>query len=262
MKKLTAVIASAVFALAACGGGSGSSVPAQLSPITSANAGPSSVDNAKVKIQMFGDSTTAGAQTMNGRLYTTALNEPSMVQTFLRQWFNRTDIVVDNQGVGGTEASQLLNGTDGVHNVPFDTIMANSDAQIVMFNFALNDNFYYAAPQPGKQAESPNDYWGIMANLCQIARNHGKVCVFQEPNPINGVVQGQSGGIGGYVYTLRQVAAQMNAPLVKQWDSYFTIPGWLGTISEDGVHPKDEGYAWKANNTASALIPIVSPFLQ
>jgi hypothetical protein len=254
--KLLAALSACVI-IAACGGGSSS---ASLSPITSANAGTQSVTTASVKVQMFGDSTTAGAQTLNGRLYQTAANEPALVQTFLRQWFNRLDIVVDNQGVGGTEASQLLNGTDGVHP-PFEQVMAQSDAQVVLFNFALNDNFYYAAPQPGKQAESTNDYWGIMAQLCQIARNHGKVCVYQEPNPIQGVVQGQSGGIGGYVYTLRLVAQQMNAPLVAQWDGVFQLPGWTGWLSEDGVHPKDELYAWKANNTASALIPIIGPLL-
>lgn len=271
MKKTLFVLAI-VATLSACGGGGSSteqSKPtsgglAALAPITPANAGPSSVATSAVKIAFYGDSTTAGAQTMNGRLFQTVANEPALVQTFLRQWFNRTDIVVDNQGVGGTEAGQLVNGTDGVHTGTFDQLMAASDAQIVVLNFGLNDS-YYAQPQitppAGAPRESVNDYWAYMQTLCQSARNHGKVCVFQEPNPVNGV-QDKTAPIYGYVYNLRLLAQQMNAPLVKQWDGFLALPGWLGWLTEDGTHPRDEGYAWKANNTASVLIPLVLSKLQ
>ncbi|OUE47272.1 hypothetical protein BZY94_06085 [Burkholderia territorii] len=209
----------------------------------------------RVKITFYGDSTTAGAQTIAGRLFNTVDNEPAVVQNMLQARFGAV-VSVDNQGVGGTEATQLLQGTDGRHK-PFDQEMAVSDANVIVFNFLLNDSYYSHVMKAGVPSETVDDYWANMSQLCQIARNHGKICVFEEPNPVNGV-QDKSAPIYGYVYVLRQLAAQLNAPLIAQFDQFQTLPNWPSWLTEDQTHPTDAGYAFKAANTEAILRPIVS----
>ncbi|ABO54202.1 GDSL family lipase [Burkholderia multivorans] len=211
------------------------------------------------EIAFFGDSTTKGAQTIGGQLFNTTINEPAIVQNMLQARFG-AGVVVNNQGVGGTEAAQLLNGTDGVHP-PFDQVMAVSKAKIVVFNFALNDSYYAAKPRAGVPVESVDTYRALMSQLCQIARSHGKICVFEEPNPVYGVQDNPNAPIFGYVSVLRQVAAQMNAPLISQFDQFQALPNWLSWISEDKTHPTDAGYAYKAANTEAVLRPIVEGLL-
>lgn len=216
-----------------------------------------------VTIAFYGDSTTYGSQLVNGRGQRTPLNEPAIVQSILRLYFGSDAIVVDNQGVGGTEASQLVNGTDGVHR-PFAQEMADSTASIVVINFGLNDYYFNAKPTPGYISESVTDYWSYMASLCQIARNYGKICVYQEPNPVLGVGRPvtEPVNIYSFVYVLRQVAQQMNAPLVLQFDTYQQLPFWdTAWLTEDHTHPTDAGYAFKAMNTANVLRPIVASLL-
>lgn len=191
------------------------------------------------------------------------MNEPAIVQSILLMYFGDGTVSVDNQGVGGTESSQLFNGTDGVHR-PFEQEMASSQADIVVINFALNDYYYNARPTAGYISEGVNDYWFYMASLCQIARNHGKICVYQEPNPTKGVGRPvtEAVNIYSFVYVLRQVAQQMNAPLVLQFDTYQQLPFWDSAwLSEDNTHPTDAGYAFKAMNTSAVLRPIVAKLL-
>ena len=138
--------------------------------------------------------------------------------------------------------------------------MAASTAKIVVFNFALNDSYFAAVPKAGVSSESVNDYWSNMSKLCEIARKYGKICVFEEPNPVNGV-QNPNAPIYGYVYVLRQLAAQLNAPLIAQFDQFQTLPNWMAWLSEDQTHPTDAGYAYKAANTEAVLRPIVATLL-
>ncbi|MGU7784872.1 SGNH/GDSL hydrolase family protein [Burkholderia sp. PU8-34] len=241
-----------VCALSACGGGGGDG--GTSSPIP-----PAKADTIQPLIDVYGDSTSKGAQTIAGRLFNTADSEPAILQNMLQARFGAS-VVINNQGVGGTEAAQLLNGTDGVHP-PFDQVMAASTAKIVIFNFALNDSYYATKPKAGVPSESVDDYWSNMSQLCQIARKYGKICVFEEPNPVDGVQSNPGAPIFGYVSVLRQVAAQMNAPIIPQFDQFQALPNWLSWISEDKTHPTDAGYAFKAANTEAVLRPIVASLL-
>ncbi|HEF4757513.1 GDSL family lipase [Burkholderia multivorans] len=217
-----------------------------------------SADTIPPMISFFGDSTTKGEQTIAGRLINTVNNEPDIVQSMLQARFGPT-VVVDNQGVGGTEAAQLLNGTDGIH-AAFARVMAASPAKIVVLNFALNDSYYSEKPKAGVPSESVSDYWSNMAQLCLLARQYGKICVLEEPNPVDGV-EISNAPIYGYVYVLRQIASQLDAPLVPQFDQFRTLPNWRSWLSEDQTHPTDAGYAYKAANTEAVLRPIVAHLL-
>ncbi|MDI9690439.1 SGNH/GDSL hydrolase family protein, partial [Burkholderia cenocepacia] len=65
-------------------------------------------------IESYGDSTTQGWQVVNGTGQVTPNSAPVVLQKLLQDRFGTT-VTVSNNGVGSTEASQLLNGTDGVH---------------------------------------------------------------------------------------------------------------------------------------------------
>ena len=208
---------------------------------------------ASVTIGMYGDSTTAGAQTLNGVLGISTRSEPSALQDSLRTYFNQ-DITVVNEGVGGTQAAQLLKGQDGVHQ-PFSVEMSNSNADIVILNFGLNDQHYSDGHDPAFEAVSPMQYWGYLAQLIDIARSHNKIVVIQEPNPTKW--QPAPGRLDTYVYVLRQAAASKNVPVVAQFNYIQAIPDWKSYLSEDGVHPKDALYAIKAKRTLDVILPLV-----
>lgn len=205
-----------------------------------------------VLIEAYGDSTTLGAQTINGVLTITQNSEPAQLQLLLQQRFG-TSVTVKNEGVGGIEAFQLLSGTDGKHP-DWKTQMAQSKAQIVLLNFGLNDFFYWKAPEPGIYQESPSDYAIILGYLIQTARNAGKIVVLQEPNPT--CKQPNPGTIIQFVEALRSEASSQNTPLVAQFEFDQTIPNWQSMLT-DCAHPNDQLYSIKAKQTFIVLEPIV-----
>ncbi len=78
---------------------------------------------------------------------------------------------------------------------------------------------------------------------------------------MNGVQTDPSAPIFGYMYVLRQMSAQINAPLVAQFDAFQRLPNWLSWLSDDLTHPTDAGYAYKAANTEAVLRPIVASLI-
>lgn len=235
-----------VMACSGCGGG-GDGTPATTQAV--ANPEP-------LLIEAYGDSTTLGAQTVNGVLTTTQNSEPEQLQRLLQQRFG-TSVTVKNEGVGGTEAFQLLSGTDGKHP-DWRAQMAQSKAQIVLLNFGLNDFFYWKAPQPGIYEESPSEYARIIGYLVQTARDAGKIVVLQEPNPT--CKQPDPGTITQYVEALRSEASKQNVPLVAQFDFDQTVPNWHDMMT-DCAHPNDQLYGVKAKQTYTVLEPIVESII-
>ncbi|QJP09048.1 SGNH/GDSL hydrolase family protein [Pseudomonas multiresinivorans] len=203
-------------------------------------------------VEMYGDSTTLGAQTINQKLTTTPNNEPNALQDLLQSEFGKSVLVVNN-GVGGTQAYQLLSGTDG-RNRPWAEQMAKSPADIVIFNYGLNDQSYNANPTPDMYQETPESYAMIIGWLIQTARNNGKLVVLQEPNPT--CYQPTIGNLARFVTALRGSATNMNAPLVPFYDYIQTLPHWKDLYS-DCVHPSDQLYGIKAKQTYTRVAPLV-----
>ena len=203
-------------------------------------------------IEMYGDSTTLGAQTINGTLTTTSSSEPTQLQDLLQTHFGK-NITVINNGVGGTQAYQLLSGTDG-RNRAWATQMAKSNADIVILNYALNDQMYNATQTPGMYQETPETYANIIGWLIQTARDNGKQVVLQEPNPT--CFQPKVGNLHRFVTALRNTANLMNAPLVAEYDYIQTLTGWKSMLT-DCAHPNDALYGIKARRTFDTIAPIV-----
>jgi lysophospholipase L1-like esterase len=146
---------------------------------------------------------------------------------------------VRNEGVNGSTACQLLNGTDGTHPA-WDTQMASSKASVVILNHAINDEW----------KEDLTTYRSCLATLSQKAKAHGKKVVFETPNPTR---DSGPNSLDVYVNAMRAVAVQEGAPVI---DQYKYLTDWLNgqsayTICPDGLHPTDAVYIMKGKYAAS-----------
>ncbi|NMO17815.1 SGNH/GDSL hydrolase family protein [Pyxidicoccus fallax] len=149
-------------------------------------------------------------------------------------------VQVRNEGVSGSTACGLLNGTDGVHPA-WSTQMANSNATVVIINHAINDQWLYSLTQ----------YKSCLTALAQGAKSRGKKVIFETPNPTR-----DSGyGLEGMAAAMREVAAQQQVPVI---DQYEYLLGYLNgrspyEICPDGLHPTDEVYILKGRYAADVF---------
>nr|WP_269764566.1 SGNH/GDSL hydrolase family protein [Burkholderia ubonensis] len=243
--------------LAACGGGDGS--PGGATPQSSAE--PPTVASTptapkSVLIEAYGDSTTLGWVGVGNGGFVTTANEVTQLQAKLQAKFGQT-VTVSNQGIGGIEASQILNGILGA-NSPWADMMMKSKAQIITLNFGLNDAYYAKTPKKDVQLETPESYASIMTQLVQDARAAGKQVVLFEPNPTCEPIR--ESAMQDYVAALRRVARDQNVPLVAEFDVIMQMQGWQSMLS-DCLHPSDALYDIKANLELPAISAIVSGYL-
>ncbi|OWW22033.1 SGNH/GDSL hydrolase family protein [Noviherbaspirillum denitrificans] len=184
-------------------------------------------------IEYYGDSTVWGYRSNSGE----RVPRPAPA-VFAESLPNASRFEVRNEGVNGTAACDLLNGTDGRH-VPWREQMAASKARYVIINFAINDQWKHDL----------DSYAGCLRSLARIARINGKQMIFETPNPTR-----DSGpdGLDVYVDTMRLVAAQENVPVI---DQYKYLTGVLGgqkpeTLCPDGLHPSEQVYILKGRYAA------------
>ena len=197
---------------------------------------PSPVVSTQV-IEYYGDSTVWGYRTFSGGQV--AKPAPAAFADALPA-AGKYD--VRNEGVSGTTACQLLNGTDGRHPA-WDAQMAASKAKYVFINHGINDQWRYDV----------GTYRYCMQALVQTARRAGKQVILETPNPI-----GESSNLGAYVQAMRDIAVQENLPVV---DQYQYLLGYLRgqsayTICPDNVHPTDAVYILKGQYAASVFLKL------
>ncbi|UVE57615.1 SGNH/GDSL hydrolase family protein [Burkholderia sp. EMB26] len=241
---LCSLLGALVVSCSGCGGGGDGGTP----PAAAQASTPRTV-----LIESYGDSTTQGWQVVNGTGQVTPNSAPVILQKLLQDRFGTT-VTVSNNGVGSTEASQLLNGTDGVHPT-WQNQMAASKAQIVTLNFGLNDAYYTTAKKDGIAAESPDDFASTMTQLVQIARQSGKQVVIFEPNPTCEPIRQPL--MPSYVAALRQVAAAQQVPIVGEFDAILAMPDWQSMLT-DCLHPSDALYAKKADIEFPTVSTVIS----
>ncbi|MDB5852667.1 MAG: hydrolase family protein [Herminiimonas sp.] len=214
-------------------GASGPAAPVTTSPATTTTTTTPATGQV---IEYYGDSTIWGYSSGSGARV--AMPAPAAFAAALPAARNYSVI---NEGVNGSTACQLLNGTDGRHPA-WDTQMASSKASIVILNHAINDEW----------KEDLATYRGCLSSLSQKARQHGKKIVFETPNPT------RDSGVNGldvYVNAMKAVATQENAPVI---DQYKYLTGYLNgqsayTICPDGLHPTDAVYILKGKYAAGAF---------
>ncbi|WP_171985445.1 SGNH/GDSL hydrolase family protein [Burkholderia cenocepacia] len=245
---LSSLLGALVVSCSGCGGGGDGGTPPAAAQATALRS---------VLIESYGDSTTQGWQVVNGTGTVTPNSAPAVLQKLLQDRFG-TSVIVTNNGVGSTEASQLLNGTDGVHPT-WQNQMAASKAQIVTLNFGLNDAYYSTAKKDGVAAESPDDFALTMTQLVQIARQNGKQVVIFEPNPTCEPIRQPL--MPSYVSALRQVASSQHVTITNAFDTIEAMPNWQ-TMLTDCLHPSDSIYQLKAQLEYQAVEPVVTALMR
>jgi lysophospholipase L1-like esterase len=188
-------------------------------------------------IDYYGDSTVWGYASGQG----TQVAKPAPV-AFAEALPASLKYQVRNEGVSGTTACQLLNGTDGKHPV-WEQQMASSNARVVIINHAINDQW---------KDDIPN-YKSCLLALAKTAKQGGKSVLFETPNPTR---DSGSDGLDRYVRAMKEVALQTGVPVIDQYQ-YLTnhLQGANPTtICPDGLHPSDAVYIMKGKFAAQTFV--------
>jgi lysophospholipase L1-like esterase len=188
-------------------------------------------------IEYYGDSTIWGYKSgIGGQV---AKPAPAVFAEMLQP---RLKYEVRNEGVSGTTACDLLNGTDGKH-AAWAQQMRSSPARYVLVNFGINDQWKHDV----------DTYSSCLRSLAWVARKSGKQMIFETPNPTR---DSGSDGLDLYVNAMREVATQEGVPVIDQY-RYLTeqLNGQKPTaICPDGLHPSEAVYAMKGRFAAKVFI--------
>ncbi|BFG73500.1 hypothetical protein PTKU46_15330 [Paraburkholderia terrae] len=198
----------------------------------------------QVLIEAYGDSTTLGISCSDGRCGPRADNAVTYLQDALRAKYGGRVSVV-NDGVGGTMATQLRDGTGPGRNGPWKDRLAASNAQIVTINYGINEVMHNQTPEQFYQAET---------DLVKTAQALGKLPVLQTSNPMpDGRLNARLAEMAAMT---RRVAAEQQVPLVDHYAEISAMADWKTHMS-DGAHPKPELYRVKAQQDFQVIDPLV-----
>jgi lysophospholipase L1-like esterase len=198
----------------------------------------------QVLIEAYGDSTTLGISCSDGRCGPRADNAVTYLQDALRAKYGARVSVV-NDGVGGTMATQLRDGTGPGRNGPWKDRLAASNAQIVTINYGINEVMHNQTPEQFYQAET---------DLVKTAQALGKLPVLQTSNPMpDGRLNARLAEMAAMT---RRIAAEQQVPLVDHYAEISAMADWKTHMS-DGAHPKPELYRVKAQQDFQVIDPLV-----
>lgn len=198
----------------------------------------------QVLIEAYGDSTTLGISCSDGRCGPRADNAVTYLQDALRAKYG-VRVSVVNDGIGGTMATQLRDGTGPGRNGPWKDRLAASNAQIVTINYGINEVMHNQTPEQFYQAET---------DLVKTAQALGKLPVLQTSNPMpDGRLNARLAEMAAMT---RRVAAEQQIPLVDHYADISAMADWKTHMS-DGAHPKPELYRVKAQQDFQVIDPLV-----
>lgn len=223
--------------LSACGGGGGGDGAAQQTQQVKAP------QPRPIVIDAEGDSTMWGFRAQNGIAVQVTANPPALLQAALQQQFGPLVKVQDNAIPGMTMANRL-EGT-APYSMPYQTWAPSTHANIVIENFALNDDTV-------TNNESPEMFQNYLLQFVSDSQAAGEIVVLEEPNACSNC----PATLVNYVNVIDNVAQQMNLPIVKQYAYTMSLPNWQSMLV-DGIHPDDALYALKAQRELAVIAPIV-----
>lgn len=145
---------------------------------------------------------------------------------------------IENRGMSGTTAGQLLAGTDGL-NRPWAEEMAASAAELVIINHALNISGGTTTAQ----------YEAHLTELVTIAQAAGKKVMLEDPNEADPHGEFDMPAFAERIEVMRRVARKHKAEYCDQP----RVP------LLDGAHPTAEGYAIKAATLAACIGRVLGP---
>jgi acyl-CoA thioesterase I len=200
----------------------------------------------QVLIEAYGDSTTLGISCSDGHCGPRAENAVTYLQDQLRAKYGERVVVV-NDGVGGTMATQLRDGTGPARERKgaWKDRLAASNAQIVTINYGINEVMHNQTPEQFYQAET---------DLVKTAQALGKLPVLQTSNPMPDARL--NARLAEMVAMTRRVAAEQQVPLVDHYAQISAMADWKTQMS-DGAHPKPDLYRVKAQQDFQVIDPLV-----
>ncbi|MDL4915874.1 MAG: SGNH/GDSL hydrolase family protein [Enterobacterales bacterium endosymbiont of Blomia tropicalis] len=207
-------------------------------------------------IAAYGGSSTKGVMAVKKEGKITSViakeNEIALLNLFLRDKYG-PGIRVINYGAPSAQALELLTGKYHYSkNKTWREEMKNSQAKIILLNFAMNDarHYHFKDIEPD-YIVSPVKYSMIMSKLINIAREEGKAVIVQEPHPICGRIARVK--LEPYVSSLNAVAQSESVPLVHQFERIKQIANWQTLMSPDCIHPSGSLYKIKAQETFAVI---------
>lgn len=200
---------------------------------------------APIVIAAYGDSTTAGVTSSGGRNVISKENEMTWLQQMLQEKYG-PDVRIENHGSPGAQVSELVNSKES-----WDQRMAQSDASIILINYAINDARVFSGKNRSHGAESPQEFNRILTELVKTAKAHGKQVVLQQPNPLCG--RAEQWNVWPYVYQINAVGRQEQVPVVRQYEVIKQLKDWRTQMSPDCIHPTKDLYQIKAQQTFTLL---------
>lgn len=204
------VLAPIVCVLVACGGGGSSVQPQAEAPQDT------------FIVSAYGDSTQA------------AQGQPHAA--------SRAGAKIYNRGVGSTNTSHLLAGTDGL-NYAWEVMMTRDSAPIVVVNHGIND---YAYPL--------EKYRSNLLELVRIARAAGKIPMLELPNPAG---ETRTALMDQIAFDVTAFEARRQAMRdVANSEGVYLCDQPRVPLS-DGIHPTPEGYKTKADRLAACLADLM-----
>ncbi|WP_072208575.1 SGNH/GDSL hydrolase family protein [Pantoea dispersa] len=208
-------------------------------------------------IEAYGGSSTRGAMAIkeNGKLRAIYIkdNEIALINQWLQEKYG-DGIRVVNKGASSSQAMDLLNGKYFYkNNKSWREEMKKSPAKIILLNFATNDarHFHFRDIEKDYQV-SPDKYTQVMTQLITIAREEGKQVILQEPHPICG--RAEKWHVAPYVTKLDALAEAESVPLARQYQRILQMKDWQSLMSPDCIHPSEQLYRMKAEETFSVLV--------
>ncbi|WP_027798707.1 SGNH/GDSL hydrolase family protein [Paraburkholderia dilworthii] len=221
--------------------------------VLTAPPGNARAAQAQILIDAYGDSTTLGISCNEGRCAPQAQNAVAYLQDEL-QTHHGDRVRVTNYGVGGTMATQLLDGTGNrragpTAGLPWRERLTASPARIVLINYGINEVM---------QNQTPEQFYAAQTALVKTARALGKEPVLETSNPMPD--NRLNARLASMVAMTRRVAAEQQVPLVDQFTYISSLPDWK-TLMSDGAHPKPGLYRLKAEQDFQVVEPLVRRLL-
>lgn len=171
-----------------------------------------------MRIELHGDSTQVGQSVWSGVTYQEKFTPAKVLESFLGD-----SATVKNLAIGGSQLAQVVNGSSMYPTGSFGDHIAQSDADIIVCNWGINDAFL-----PGNTNYAHRQRWKVIERM---VREAGKTLVIETPNPIS---TAHAGILASIVAASRSITGAQYVDIHAQVT--WKYPQWAGHLS-DGIHP-------------------------
>jgi acyl-CoA thioesterase I len=181
-----------------------------------------------------------------------SVNPPALLgEAFCQKYGGR--VAVTSHGNRGGTTSSLLLGGERYTERSWDSEMAQSKADMVVINTAINDAYFIGTKH------FPNErFVSQYEELVRVAKAQGKIVILESGNPMDNP---HNTALWSITHIQHFVAQHTGVMLIDQFNDIQSVPTWRSLLS-DGIHPGEMMYRLKASNEFRAIDPIVARLVQ